>query len=261
MNRSIVLLISVIFLTSSSLKANDIFVRFSTLNIEEARKKAGAEGKLLFVDFHAKWCTPCKWMEQTTFKDESVAKLLNENFISLKVDIDDIHGFELKKTYEVKYLPTMLIFNSQGQLVERIEETLSPRLLLEKLSNHNSDFNKTITIHELNTSPIAPANEGSVKRDEMLLSDSEYKRYFEQSRNNKQSSYRVQVAVFSTYDTATQQVKKLQETFLEPITVVSEIRNGETLFKVRMGQFESYEEADSFRQILYNDYQIRGIVQ
>ena len=51
-------------------------------------------------------------MDETTFKDENVARVLNENFIALKVDIDNVSGYDLKNAYDVKYLPTMLIFNS-----------------------------------------------------------------------------------------------------------------------------------------------------
>ena len=261
MNLRIVISLMLAFWLTSASYATDITVNFTNISIEEARKKAGAEGKLLFVDFHAKWCTPCKWMEQTTFKDEAVISLLNSDYVSIKVDIDDIQGFEMKKTFEVKYLPTMLIFNSQGQLVERIEETLSPRLLQEKLVSHNLMTNRTITLHELNTSPTEIKVNPPLKRDKLLLSESDYRRYFEQSKEQKQSTYRVQVGVFSTYDAANAHVKKLRETFLEAITVVSEIRNGETLFKVRIGQFKSYDEADSFRIALRSEYNMQGIVQ
>jgi thioredoxin 1 len=244
--------------------ATDITVNFTNLTIEDARKKAGEEGKLIFVDFHAKWCTPCKWMEQTTFKDEGIINTLNADFVSVKIDIDDARGYEIKKSFEVKYLPTILIFNSLGQLVERVEETLSPRMLKELLDKHNDDANKQIIKHDLNISPSQvladkPILTPTVKEDDMMLSHSEYKRYFEES--SKQSSYKVQVGVFSTYEAAQANVTKLQETFLEPITVISEIRNGETLFKVRMGQFDSYDEADSFRIILKDQYQIQSIVQ
>lgn len=261
MNLRIVFLLLLTLSFSSFIKASDIAVNFTNISIDEARKKAGAEGKLLFVDFHAKWCTPCKWMEQTTFKDQTIATMLNSDYVSIKVDIDDLKGYEMKKLFDVKYLPTMLIFNSQGQLIERIEETLSPRLLQEKLEMHNSSENKTVTLHELNTSPIQTEVEPTSTRDNMLLSENDYKRYFEQSSEQKQSVYRVQVGVFSTFDAANVQVKKLRETFLEATTVVTEIRNGETLFKVRMGQFETYDEADSFRELLKNDYNMQGIVQ
>jgi thioredoxin 1 len=256
--------LSLIFAMISPSFATDKTVNYSNISMEEARKKASAEGKLIFVDFHAKWCTPCKWMDQTTFKDENIINTLNADFVSVKIDIDDAKGYEIKKSYEVKYLPTMLIFNSMGQLVDRVEETLSPRMLQELLNKHNDASNKQIIKHDLNVSPtsddpkkevVAPTN----TEDNMLLSRGEYQKYFQET--TKQSSYRVQVGVFATYEAAQVNVEKLQQTFLEPITVIHEIRNGETLFKVRMGQFNSYDEADSFRLILKDQYQMQSIVQ
>jgi thioredoxin-related protein len=241
-----------------NLTAKDIVVNFTNLSIEEARRKAGVEGKMLFVDFHAKWCTPCKWMEQTTFKDEYIVNSLNADFVAVKIDIDDALGYEVKKSFDVKYLPTILIFNSQGQLIDRIEETLSPRLLKNVLDKHNEPINKQIINHQLNSSPIDNKTTPA-ESDNMLLSRSEYQKYFQQVQT--QSDYRVQVGVFSTYDAADAHVKKLKETFLESITVISEVRNNETLFKVRIGQFGSYDEADDFRLILMNDYKMQGIVQ
>ena len=76
-------------------QASDIKVNFTTLTLEEARRKAGAEGKMLFIDFHAKWCTPCKWMEQTTFKDEYIVNSLNTDFVAVKIDIDDTGMIQL----------------------------------------------------------------------------------------------------------------------------------------------------------------------
>lgn len=87
------------------------------------------------------------------FKDEKVAKLLNDHFVSVKVDIDELAGYELKNIYDIKYLPTMLVFNSQGQLLDRVEETLSPRKLLVLLEKHNAPENKVIIRHDFNTAP------------------------------------------------------------------------------------------------------------
>lgn len=240
--------------------ASNIKINFASVNINDARKKAGQEGKLLFIGFHAAWCSPCKWMDQTTFRDESVAKILNDNFVSLKVDIDEIAGYELKNAYDVKYLPTMLIFNSQGQLLDRVEETLSPRKLLSLLEKHNAPDNRVIIKHEFNTAPIvSPNNDALLNSESMNNTKEEYNKYF--SQNQSQSAFKVQVGVFERYQGANEMVNTLRQLFTEPVTVVNEYRNNSPVFKVRIGQFYSIQDADRFRQNLKSEYNMDGIVQ
>lgn len=128
-------------------------VEISAELISEARKRAAAEGRLLFADFHAVWCSPCQWMEKNTYSNQTVTDMLEQNYVRVKIDIDEAEGYKLKKDYDIKYLPTILIFNSDGKLVDRIEETLSPLKMTEILSKHNTLINKTIIRHDLNTAP------------------------------------------------------------------------------------------------------------
>ena len=74
-------------------------VRFYSGSFENAKEKAGTEGKLFFVEFYADWCTPCKWMDKTTFRDKDVVNQLNENYVPLKMDIESGEGTNLKQQF------------------------------------------------------------------------------------------------------------------------------------------------------------------
>jgi len=239
-------------LSFSTLPANMEEVDFYQGSLKDAKKLAGLEGKLAFVEFHASWCGPCKWMNQTTFKHPEVVGELNENYVAIKVDIDDFDGFAWKKQYNVETLPTMLIFNSRGQLVDRIEETLSPSKMVEILKMHNSEPNKEV-MATINTSP-------KELRSQKRRNSGSKAPSVDMTRRS-QSSYKIQVGIFEDYESAVGYFQKLQEDFLEPIIVLNDYTNGAVRYKIMMGDFQSENEADSFRDILENEYEIKGFVQ
>ncbi len=233
-------------------------ISFMDVKVEEALAKASAEGKLVFLDFYASWCTPCKWMEQTTFKDKRVAKSLNENFISIKVNIDDVEGFRMKNKYAIHFIPTILILNSNGQMVERIEEPIVADDLLGILALHNSPENKVIIKHDFNKSPKnINDNEDPEEDDPWIISQDDYRRYAEMEDKR---NYRVQVGVYNDYSVAQEKVNNLRETFVEPIVVLNDFREDKVIFKIMLGQFASFSEAKSFCKILKTNFKIDAIV-
>ncbi|MFK8055447.1 MAG: thioredoxin family protein [Saprospiraceae bacterium] len=113
-----------------------------TISFSTAKQKAAREGKVLLVDFTATWCMPCRWMDETTFSDQQVLSYLRENYVSIKVDIDDFDGFALKQQYNVSTLPTMLFFASDGRQVDRVEEGVGAVEMLERLRQNNTSGNR-----------------------------------------------------------------------------------------------------------------------
>lgn len=242
-----------------ALKANEIKINFSSINFNDAKQIANKEGKLIFVDFYAEWCTPCKWMEQTTFKDEEVAHTLNNNFVSVKANIDETNGYDLKNAYDIKYLPTLLIFNSQGQLLDRVEQTLSPRKLMDVLNKYNAPEHKIAMKHDFNTSPTLTRHANDIKESEsMKQSASEYKKYYGEKQTS--NAFRVQVGVFERYEGAADMVQTLRQFFVEQVTVTNEYKEGLPVFKVRIGQFETAEQAENFRKVIKEEYNMDGII-
>ncbi|MFI5293611.1 MAG: thioredoxin domain-containing protein [Thermodesulfovibrionales bacterium] len=56
---------------------------------EEAFERAAKEDKPVFLSTGAIWCHWCHVMAQESFEDEVIARLLNEDFISIKLDRDE----------------------------------------------------------------------------------------------------------------------------------------------------------------------------
>ena len=69
---------------------------------EEAFEKAKKEHKLIFLSIGYSTCHWCHEMEKESFTDETVAKLLNDDFISIKVDREAYP--QLDKKYQQLYM-------------------------------------------------------------------------------------------------------------------------------------------------------------
>lgn len=227
-------------------------VKFFQGSFESAKYKAGEEGKLFFVEFYADWCTPCKWMDKTTFRNENVVQILNNNYVALKMDIESQEGSLLKHKYSVRMLPTILIFNSEGDLVERVEKTLSSDSMVSLLSFHDNPKNRTVQNRKENSNPAIYADDRGPKLDNL------YTQY--QIAERFRTNYKLQIANYFNYNDAYEKVKELKETFIEPIVVLNTYMDNTTQYRVLMGEFKTIEEAESFRKILKNDFEIDSII-
>lgn len=88
-------------------------------------------GKLIFVDCYTTWCKPCRDMDNSVYLKEEVGQLMNEKFISIKVQFDTTKtdtyfsrqwrstARAFAKKYEVREFPTFLFFSPKGRLVHK----------------------------------------------------------------------------------------------------------------------------------------------
>ena len=69
---------------------------------KEALKKAKAENKLIFLSIGYSTCHWCHVMEEESFVDIDVAKLLNDSFVSIKIDKEEYP--QIDKKYQQLYM-------------------------------------------------------------------------------------------------------------------------------------------------------------
>lgn len=113
-----VALIALIAMTSSTKGENGI--EFSKFTMEKAQEKAAKSEKLIFIDAYTDWCGPCKRMAATTFKDSEVAEFFNDEFINLKIEMEkNPEGNDIARKYGVRAYPTLLIVDSEGNLIKK----------------------------------------------------------------------------------------------------------------------------------------------
>jgi thioredoxin-related protein len=117
-------------------------VNFINDNVRTAIDRAAAEGKLVFLDFWADYCSPCKLMEKYTFTDPSVIQRMNGSYVPVRINIETFDGYDLKAQYNVKLLPTIIVLNSKGKQVARFEESMSGSKLYEILAKYDVKKNR-----------------------------------------------------------------------------------------------------------------------
>ena len=216
-------------------------INFYQVNIDQAKELAAEQGKLVMVDFYANWCAPCKWMEESTFADPEVVSIINNHFIPVKIDIDQIDGYSMKQQYSVRYLPTIIIFDENGRVLSRVEETLSASKMSEFLTSHLEGKPNMNLVKKINVSPKNTAHTFSPKDEKSL--------------------YRVQVGSFSEFKNTYKVVNSLKDQFLEPVIVLNDYRNEKTYYNVMIGEFKTKREADGFATILKEEFNIPAIVK
>ncbi|MCB0476512.1 MAG: thioredoxin family protein [Crocinitomicaceae bacterium] len=136
MKKSMILLLALFF--SIGLQAKGI--QFEELSLDEAKSKAKKENKIIFIDYYADWCGPCKWLAKNVFTEDEVGTLFNDNFINLKINAD--HDDFIGREYNSSALPTLLFIDHEGNLKKKVVGAVDKETLIAQANyviNPDSD--------------------------------------------------------------------------------------------------------------------------
>jgi uncharacterized protein YyaL (SSP411 family) len=87
--------------------------------------QAAREHKYVILDLEAVWCHWCHVMDQTTYRDASVRRLMDSHYIAVKVDQDSRP--DISNRYEDFGWPATVIFNPNGSEIVKRQGYLPPR--------------------------------------------------------------------------------------------------------------------------------------
>lgn len=102
---------------------------YRDISVDEAKALAGKEKKLVFIDFYADWCQPCRMLDATTFKDPKVVEWLGKNTVAIKVNGDN--SPKLIDQFKVVSFPTLVFLKPDGTEIDRIITYVSAEQFLE----------------------------------------------------------------------------------------------------------------------------------
>ncbi len=227
-------------------------VRFFNGTFEQALALSAREGKPIFVSFETNWCAPCNWMDRYSFSDAVLSDYLNSFYIPVKIDVDKMPGYQIKEKYRVNLLPTLLILNTRGGVLERREQAMEAEDLLWLLKKHNPSPYKPKS-----TAPSsydyyyqAPRLYDDVGNLSSTVSYDIPKVYGLYEVDMKQVQYRgfsVQVGAFGQYENVVLEIERLKKELGNvKILVHFDQYNLRPIYKVLVGRFNNEKNAKSY---------------
>lgn len=112
------LLVAVIsFQANAQQKASGPEIKFSSEGYKQVLAAARTSHKRVFVDAFATWCSPCKELRKSTFRDAKAAAYFNKHFINYSVDVEKGEGIDLARKWQIEGLPTLLIIDEEGSVL------------------------------------------------------------------------------------------------------------------------------------------------
>jgi len=86
-------------------------------DLDEAKKVAQASNKMIFVDFFATWCGPCKMLERECFGTDDFKKY-GSKLVFCRIDVDDQPS--VASAYGITAMPTQDILDKNGTVVKQM---------------------------------------------------------------------------------------------------------------------------------------------
>lgn len=154
MKKGISLILFILMLLPSKINGQKSTINWITFKqLEDSLK---VKPKKVFISFYADWCSYCKKMDRTAFKNDEVINILNTKYYAIRLNaetkdsisfegktyINDQLGKSRKPTHQIPLLlasrkgkpfslPATIILNTNFIIENRYFEYLSPNKTLE----------------------------------------------------------------------------------------------------------------------------------
>lgn len=100
-------------------------------DIAAAISEAQKNNQQIFAVFTADWCSACKELDSNTLSNFEVQREVSQNYVPLKIDVDI--NPQLSAQYGIYGIPAILILDSNGREIKRLEGYQTPKEILSIL--------------------------------------------------------------------------------------------------------------------------------
>lgn len=87
-------------------------------NLEKGLLKGKADGKRVLCYFSATWCGWCSKMSEEVFEKKEFQEYAGKNFVLVTLDADQ--NREIVDKFKVEGFPTILIFDTEGKVLDQV---------------------------------------------------------------------------------------------------------------------------------------------
>src|SRR5215471_15597688 len=103
---------------------------------EKAIERAQRENKFLIADMFTDWCELCKELDQKTFADPHLIQKMANAYVWLKLNTEtEDDGIRLQKEFAILTYPSVLVLDSHGEEVDRVDRFLPATRFREKVES------------------------------------------------------------------------------------------------------------------------------
>jgi len=122
-----IMCLSVFFLLSTSGWAG----RVDWLAYQQGIEKAKVAKKPIFLNFYANWCGYCRKMENETFADRTVANILQDSFVPIRLNSDKQP--RISASYGVRGLPFFWFLTAKAERIAALPGYIPKNMFIKYL--------------------------------------------------------------------------------------------------------------------------------
>jgi len=141
---------ALIFLVSSSAWAG----RVDWLDYQKGMEKAKVAKKPIFLNFYANWCGYCRKMENETFADRTVANVLQDSFVPIRLNSDKQP--RISASYGVRGLPFFWFLTAKAERIAALPGYIPKHMFINYLRFIESDSYKKMDFQQFMESDKPP---------------------------------------------------------------------------------------------------------